>query len=192
MSKIIGQAGGTVTGTVSLTQEFVEANSAEKLQIGGQLLGSARGPQLSTKLVDQGSQAGDLLGIALLINANPAASRRSTTTQRDTVLAALRDTGFITYQATEHIGAANAALVVTGGSLPDDAGNQGRQRGPVRRRAGPARLGHAAGRARRFGDGRRRRGGDPRRRRNELGDQHRRQRRRRVRPHHRGPGRCTT
>jgi hypothetical protein len=29
--------------------------------------------------------------------------------QRDTVLAALRDTGFITYQAGDHIGAANAA-----------------------------------------------------------------------------------
>src|SRR4051794_13649144 len=32
MSKIVVQAGGTVTGTVSLTQEFVEANSAEKLR----------------------------------------------------------------------------------------------------------------------------------------------------------------
>ena len=123
-SKFIGQAGGTVTGTVSLTQEFVEANSAEKLQtvVNSSILPA--GQQLSTKLVDQGSQAGDLMGIALLINANPAVPPVDET-QRDTVLAALRDTGFITYQPSEHLGAANAALVITGGALPQDAGNQG-------------------------------------------------------------------
>ena len=127
VSKIVGQAGGTVTGTVSLTQEFVDANSAEKLRT---VVNSAilpAGTQLSTKLVDQGSQAGDLLGIALLINANPAtpAVPSIDDTQRDTVLAALRDTGFITYQPNDHMGAANAAVVITGGSLPQDAGNQG-------------------------------------------------------------------
>ncbi len=124
VTKFIGQAGGAVTGTVSLTQEFVDANSAEKLRT---VVNSAilpAGQQLSTKLVDQGSQAGDLLGIALLINANPAVPPVDDP-QRDTVLAALRDTGFITYQAGDHVGAANAALVITGGSLPQDAGNQG-------------------------------------------------------------------
>lgn len=124
VSKFIGQAGGTVTGTVSLTQEFVEANSAEKLQtvVNSSILPA--GQQLSTKLVDQGSQAGDLMGIALLINPNPAVAPVDEA-QRDTVLAALRDTGFITYQPADHLGAANAALVVTGGALPRDAGNQG-------------------------------------------------------------------
>jgi hypothetical protein len=82
------------------------------------------GQQLSTKLVDQGSQAGDLLGIALLINANPAIPPVDDT-QRDTVLVALRDTGFVTYQPSDHMGAANAALIITGGALPQDAGNQG-------------------------------------------------------------------
>jgi hypothetical protein len=124
VSKFIGQAGGTVTGTVSLTQEFVEANSAEKLQTVVNSSVLPAGQQLSTKLVDQGSQAGDLMGIALLANANPAAPAVDEI-QRNTVLAALRDTGFITYQATDHMGAANAALVVTGGSLPQDAGNKG-------------------------------------------------------------------
>jgi hypothetical protein len=124
VSKFIGQAGGTVTGTVSLTQEFVEANSAEKLQTVVNSSVLPAGQQLSTKLVDQGSQAGDLLGIALLANANPAVPAVDDI-QRNTVLAALRDTGFITYQATDHMGAANAALVVTGGSLPQDAGNKG-------------------------------------------------------------------
>ncbi|MGD1174265.1 copper transporter [Mycobacterium seoulense] len=124
VSRFIGQAGGAVTGTVSLTSEFVEANSAEKLQtvVNSSILPA--GQQLSTKLVDQGSQAGDLMGIALLINANPAIPPVDEA-QRGTVLAALRDTGFITYQPAEHMGAANAALVVTGGALPQDAGNQG-------------------------------------------------------------------
>ncbi len=126
VSKFIGQAGGTVTGTVSLTQEFVDANSAEKLRtvVNSSILPA--GQQLSTKLVDQGSQAGDLLGIALLINANPAVPPvRVDATERDTVLASLRDTGFITYQPADHLGAANAALIITGGALPQDAGNQG-------------------------------------------------------------------
>jgi hypothetical protein len=124
VAKILGQAGGTVTGTVSLTQEFVDANSAEKLRtvVNSSILPA--GQQLSTKLVDQGSQAGDLLGIALLVNTNPAIPPVDDT-QRDTVLASLRDTGFITYQPSDHLGAANAALVVTGGALPQDAGNQG-------------------------------------------------------------------
>lgn len=124
VSKFIGQAGGTVTGTVSLTQEFVEANSAEKLQTVVNSSVLPAGQQLSTKLVDQGSQAGDLMGIALLANPNPDVPPVDDT-QRNTVLAALRDTGFITYQASDHMGAANAALVVTGGALPQDAGNQG-------------------------------------------------------------------
>ncbi|WP_374021500.1 copper transporter [Mycobacterium sp. HNNTM2301] len=124
VSKIIGQAGGAVTGTVSLTSEFVEANSAEKLQtvVNSSILPA--GQQLSTKLVDQGSQAGDLMGIALLTNPNPAVPPVDEG-QRDTVLAALRETGFITYQPADHLGAANAALIVTGGALPQDAGNRG-------------------------------------------------------------------
>jgi hypothetical protein len=124
VSKIVGQAGGTVAGTVSLTQEFVDANSAEKLRTVVNSSVLPAGQQLSSKLVDQGSQAGDLLGIALLVNTNPAIPPVDDT-QRDTVLASLRDTGFISYQPSDHLGAANAALVITGGALPQDAGNQG-------------------------------------------------------------------
>lgn len=127
VSKIVGQAGGTVTGTVALTQEFVDANSAEKLRTVVNSSVLPAGQQLSTKLVDQGSQAGDLLGIALLINANPAVPPvpEVQDAQRDTVLTALRETGFVTYQPADHMPAANAALIVTGGALPQDAGNQG-------------------------------------------------------------------
>jgi hypothetical protein len=123
VSKLVSQAGGAVTGTVALTQEFVDANSAEKLHtvVNSSILPA--GAQLSTKLIDQGSQAGDLLGIALLINRDPAVPPVDDT-QRDTVLAALRDTGFISF-GNQHVGAANAAIVVTGGALGNDAGNQG-------------------------------------------------------------------
>jgi hypothetical protein len=40
------------------------------------------------------------------------------------VLATLRDTGFITYDAAG-VGVADAAVVITGGPLGDDAGNRG-------------------------------------------------------------------
>jgi outer membrane murein-binding lipoprotein Lpp len=123
VSRSVGEAGGTVTGTVSLTQEFVDANSAEKLLsvVNSPILPA--GAQLSTKSVDQGSQAGDLLGITLLISKNPAATGVNDE-QRDTVLAALRESGFVTY-GNERIGSANTALIVTGGGLGDDAGNKG-------------------------------------------------------------------
>lgn len=123
MNRLIGQAGGTVTGTVALTQEFVDANSAEKLRSVVNSSIVPAGAQLSTTLVDQGSQAGDLLGIALLINRNPEI-KPADDPQRDTVLAALRDTGFLTYSG-EQLAAANTAIIVTGGALGDDAGNQG-------------------------------------------------------------------
>jgi hypothetical protein len=123
VAKIVTQAAGTVTGTVTLTQEFVDANSAEKLHSVFNSAVLPAGAQLSTKLVDQGSQAGDLLGIALLINRDPAVPPVDDG-QRDTVLAALRDTGFIGY-GNQHMGASNAAVVITGGALPNDAGNQG-------------------------------------------------------------------
>lgn len=120
LSRLVQQAGGTVSGTVALTEEFVTANSAEKLLSVVNSPIVPAGAQLSTKSVDQGSQAGDLLGIALLINPKaPAVDDQ----QRDTVLTALRDTGFITYD--DRVGAANTALIVTGGGLGDDAGNRG-------------------------------------------------------------------
>jgi len=123
VARIVGQAGGTVSGTVALTKEFVDANSAEKLRSVVNSSIVPAGAQLSTVLVDQGSQAGDLLGIALLINRDPAVPPVDDAA-RDTVLAALRDTGFLTYQG-DRVGAANTAIVVTGGALGDDAGNQG-------------------------------------------------------------------
>ncbi|WP_326546693.1 copper transporter [Mycolicibacterium sp. ND9-15] len=120
--RLVGQAGGTVTGTVALTPQFVEANSAEKLLsvVNSPIVPAGR--QLSTASVDQGSQAGDLLGLALLIDRDPKVQNVDDG-QRDTVLATLRDTGFITYG--DRVGAANTVLIVTGGPLGEDAGNRG-------------------------------------------------------------------
>ncbi|MGV0838190.1 copper transporter [Mycolicibacterium thermoresistibile] len=123
LTRVLRQAGATVTGTVELTEEFVDANSAEKLLsvVNSPILPA--GKQLSTTSVDQGSQAGDLLGISLLIPRDPAVPPVDAT-QRETVLAALRDTGFITY-GDQRIDAADTALIVTGGALGEDAGNRG-------------------------------------------------------------------
>lgn len=123
LTRLVTEAGGTVTGTIGLTQQFVDANSAEKLLSVVNSPIVPAGAQLNTAAVDQGSQAGDLLGISVLINRDPKVAPVDDT-QRGTVLAALRDTGFVTY-GTERIGAADTALVVTGGPLGQDAGNQG-------------------------------------------------------------------
>ncbi|HZA11115.1 copper transporter, partial [Mycobacterium sp.] len=123
LTRLVGEAGGAVTGTVSLTQQFVDANDSEKLLsvVNSSILPA--GWQLSSASVDQGSQAGDLLGIVLQINRNPAAPPVDDT-QRQTALAALRETRFISY-SDKQISAANTAVVVTGGALGEDAGNKG-------------------------------------------------------------------
>lgn len=123
MTRAVGQAAGTVSGVIKLTQEFVDANSSEKLLsvVNSPIVPAGR--QLSTTMVDQGSQAGDLLGIALLTGKDPAAPAVDDA-QRDGVLIALRDTGFLSY-GDQRIGAADAALIVTGAGLAEDAGNQG-------------------------------------------------------------------
>ena len=140
LTRMVGQAGGAVTGTIALTQEFVDANSAEKLLSVVNSPIVPAGEQLSTTSVDQGSQAGDLLGIALLINKDPKVQVVDDA-QRDTVLAALRDTGFVTY-GTQRIGSANTALIVTGGGIERRRRQPGCDRRPVRRRPDPARFGH--------------------------------------------------
>jgi hypothetical protein len=123
MTRLVEQAGGTVTGTVDLTQQFVDANAAEKLLSVVNSPIVPAGKKLNTGWVDQGSQAGDLLGITLMINRDSKVQPVDDM-QRETVLATLRDTGFITY-GDQRFGAANAAVVVTGGDLGAEAGNRG-------------------------------------------------------------------
>ena len=122
LADLVSRAGGSVTGTIGLTSEFVGANAAEKLRSVVNSPIVPAGTALNTTLIDPGAQAGDLLGISMLINPDPTAPAVDPTA-RDTVLTTLRDTGFVTF--TETPGPAEAAILVTGGALPDDAGNQG-------------------------------------------------------------------
>jgi len=122
LAGLVTRAGGSVTGTVGLTAEFVEGNAGEKLRSVVVSPIVPAGSQLSTTLTDASAQAGDLLGIALLINRD-AAIAPVDAAARDTVLATLRDTGFLTYPPG--LGAADLAVIVTGGALAGDAGNQG-------------------------------------------------------------------
>lgn len=120
VARLVAHGGAAVSATITLTPQFVDANSSEKLLsvVNSPIVPAGR--QLGTASVDQGSQAGDLLGIALLRGEQPAVPDD----QRETVLATLRETGFITYDA-ERVGAADTAVIITGGSLGDDAGNRG-------------------------------------------------------------------
>lgn len=122
VARLVGQAGGAVTGTITLTDEFVGGSAAEKLRSVVNSPIVPAGTRLNTTLVDPSSQAGDLLGIAVLVNRDPKVAPVSAEA-RDTVLAALRDTGFLAYG--DRVGAANTAVVVTGGALAEDAGNRG-------------------------------------------------------------------
>ncbi len=123
LGRVLGQAGASISGSVTLTQQFVDANNAEKLRsvVNSPILPA--GTQLNTTLVDQGSQAGDLLGITLLNDPKPDAAVVDDEA-RQTVLTALRDTDFITFDG-ETVGAADTALIVTGPALGDDGGNRG-------------------------------------------------------------------
>ena len=122
VASLIGQAGGAITGTIRLTDEFVDGNSAEKLRSVVNSPIVPAGVRLNTAVTDPSSQAGDLLGIALLINRDPKIAPVNDGA-RDTVLAALSETGFLAYG--DRVRAANTAVVVTGGAVPDDAGTQG-------------------------------------------------------------------
>lgn len=121
LSRLVGQAGGSVTGTIGLTNEFVDGNAGEKLRsiVNSPVLPA--GTQLNAALTDPASQAGDLLGVAVLINRDPKLAPVGDS-DRETVLIALRDTGFLTY---DRVSAADTAVIVTGGGLAEDAGNRG-------------------------------------------------------------------
>ena len=122
LTDLVNGAAGSVTGTISLTKEFVGSDSGEKLRSVVNSPIVPAGTALDTTLTDPSAQAGDLLGIAVLVNRDPKAVPVDDAA-RETVLSALRDTGFLTF--TDNVRAADAAVIVTGGALPNDAGNQG-------------------------------------------------------------------
>ncbi|WP_078312336.1 MULTISPECIES: copper transporter [unclassified Mycobacterium] len=126
IAQLISTAGGSVSGRVGLTDQFTDANQGERLRtiVNSSILPA--GTQLRTDVVDQGSQAGDLVGIVLQIAPHKPEEPAPPVTdeQRDIALSALRQSGFITYTDGQ-VSAGNLAVIVTGGALPDDAGNKG-------------------------------------------------------------------
>lgn len=122
-TRLIDRAGGRVSGTIALTEEFVAGDSADKLSsvVNSPILPA--GAQLGAA-TDPGTQAGDLIGIALLADRAPAAVPVDDDA-RATVLTALRDTGFVAYDPDGQLGPADTAVIITGGALPADAGNRG-------------------------------------------------------------------
>ncbi|MFD6198665.1 copper transporter [Mycobacteriaceae bacterium NPDC060252] len=126
IAQLISTAGGSVSGRVGLTDQFTDANQGERLRtiVNSSILPA--GTQLRTDAVDQGSQAGDLVGIVLQIAPHKPEEPAPPVTdeQRDIALSALRQSGFITYTDGQ-VSAGNLAVIVTGGALPDDAGNKG-------------------------------------------------------------------
>lgn len=126
IAQLIATAGGSVSGRIGLTDQFTDANQGERLRtiVNSSILPA--GTQLRTDVVDQGSQAGDLVGIVLQVPSHKPDEPAPPVTdeQRNTALSALRQSGFITYTDGQ-VTAGNLAVVVTGGALPDDAGNKG-------------------------------------------------------------------
>lgn len=119
VADLVAAAGGTVTGRVGLTEDFVAAQGADRLRASVANVVPA-GMQLDTAAVDPGSVAGDLLGGVLQLNPDTAAPQ-STPAERDLALQTLRSGGFISYKDGE-VSPGQLALVVTGES---DGGHGG-------------------------------------------------------------------
>ncbi|RVW04280.1 copper transporter [Rhodococcus xishaensis] len=122
LQRIVTQAGGSVTGRVSLTKSFVNASNGDQLRTTLTNIIPA-GVQLRTGAVDQGSLAGDLLGSVLLLDPQTAQPQ---TTPEELALAldTLRAGGFIDFDG--NVQPAQFAVVLTGSGDPDNtSGNRG-------------------------------------------------------------------
>ena len=113
-------AGAAVTGKVALTDAFVDSGQGDRLRTAATNMIPA-GAQLGTDAVDQGSLAGDLLGLALLTD--PGTGRpRATDQERGLILDTLRGGGFL---AADNVQPAQLAVVVTGDGARADENNRG-------------------------------------------------------------------
>ncbi|MFC4374467.1 copper transporter [Nocardia halotolerans] len=119
VSNALGAAGATVTGRVALTDAFVDAGEGDRMRSALTNIVPA-GAQLRTGAVDQGSMAGDLLGLTLLLD--PATNEpRSTGPELALALETLRGGGFLAYGDTP-VRPAQLAVVVTGNGVESDTG----------------------------------------------------------------------
>jgi hypothetical protein len=124
VNRMIGAAGGSVTGRVSLTDSFVDATGGDRLRTVVNNVIPA-GVTLKTGAVDQGSLAGDLLGSVVLLG-KETGQPQSSPQERALALETLRGAGFITYD-DGGVEPAQLAVVLTGDRDVEDgaSGNRG-------------------------------------------------------------------
>lgn len=115
--KLIGQAGGAVTGQVALTAAFVNPANADQVRSTITNVIPA-GVQLPTGAVDSGSLAGALLGSVLLLDPKTAKARTSPT-EVSVAVQALQAGGFLGAGGTA-VAPGQLAVVLTGGAVTGD------------------------------------------------------------------------
>ncbi|GAA5059985.1 copper transporter [Nocardia callitridis] len=120
--KNLGAAGAEITATIALTDAFLDASEGDRMRTTLTNVIPA-GAQLRTGGVDQGSMAGDLLGLVLL--ADPASNQpRSTPQELGLALETLRGGGFLAYGDTpDH--PAQLAVLVTGDGVDSAEDSRG-------------------------------------------------------------------
>src|SRR5690606_8950753 len=119
VSRALETAGAAVTGRIALTETFTDAGEGDRMRSALTNIVPA-GAQLHTGAVDQGSMAGDLLGLTLLLD--PATNQpRSTPQELALALETLRGGGFLAYGDTP-VRPAQLAVVVTGDGVVSDTG----------------------------------------------------------------------
>ncbi|SDS09775.1 copper transporter [Corynebacterium timonense] len=111
LRELLGQAGADDAGEIALTEKFVSRQGADEL---GSVVANTlpAGAQLSPDNLSPATHAGESLAVALFAGEDGAP--RATLEDRDFVLSALADAGFLTYHSPDLM-AADAVIVVTGG-----------------------------------------------------------------------------
>ncbi|WP_454197590.1 copper transporter [Nocardia sp. Marseille-Q1738] len=148
VTKALETSGAAVTGRIAFTDAFADATEGDRMRTALTNVIPA-GAQLRTGAVDQGSMAGDLLGLVLLLD--PANGQpRSTPQELGLVLETLRGGGFLAYGDTP-VRPAQLAVVITGNGVDaarDSVGaNTARFAGALRGRGSGVVLAGRAGAA---------------------------------------------
>jgi hypothetical protein len=122
VTKGLETSGATTTGKIALTDAFLDATEGDRMRTTITNVIPA-GAQMRTGAVDQGSMAGDLLGLVLLLdptNWQP----RSTPQELSLAVETLRGGGFLAYGDTP-VHPAQLAVVVTGNGARAGENGQG-------------------------------------------------------------------
>lgn len=122
VTKALQTSGAAVLSRISLTEAFVDDSEGDRMRTAITNVIPA-GAQLRTGAVDQGSMAGDLLGMVLLLD--PANGQpRGTPQELGLALETLRGGGFLAY-GDNPVQPAQLAVVVTGNGAASAENGQG-------------------------------------------------------------------